>query len=187
MRKEKIIILVIMICAFGMSPLYAASKKDNPGEGKKPEKILKIEKIDKGKKIGNFKKQLKLDIEQNLRQDIRQNFLSPPSIKNPAPAEQKRLLLNLDQALNKLQQARWFYNPNDDRGQGNMSKNEMIAPFGHDKDSDRKEVYGNRGRVVRLPEPQPEPTPEPQPEPVPEPTPQPDPIPIPPPLPMSIR
>lgn len=79
-----------------------------------------------------------------------------------------------------LERARWFHNPNDERGQGNMGKVDMIAPYGHDKDSDRKELYGNRGRVVREPEPEPEPDPEPEPEPEPWP-------PIPPPSPYFIQ
>lgn len=51
--------------------------------------------------------------------------------------------------LNALEQARWSYNPHDDRGQGNMGKPTMQDPFGFDKDSDRKELYGNKGRPIR--------------------------------------
>ena len=56
-----------------------------------------------------------------------------------------------------------------------MGKVDMLDPFGHDKDSDRKELYGNNGRVIRVVEPPPDPDPEPEPEPEPEPPPDPDP------------
>ena len=48
-----------------------------------------------------------------------------------------------------LEKARWSQNPHDERGQGNMGKPKMLDPFGHDKDSDRKELYGNNGRPIR--------------------------------------
>lgn len=104
---------------------------------------------------------------------------------------EKKLLSDLKDALIKLNHSRWSYNPGDERGQGNMGRVDMLAPFGHDKDSDRMELYGNRGRVIRIvepiPEPEPEPTPEPEPipepEPAPEPTPEPSPAPSPPPEP----
>lgn len=48
-----------------------------------------------------------------------------------------------------LDKARWAHNPHDTRGQGNMGKPDMLDPFGHDKDSDRKEIYGNNGRPIR--------------------------------------
>jgi len=51
--------------------------------------------------------------------------------------------------LGALDRARWSYNSHDDRGQGNMGKVDMLDPFGHDKDSDRKELYGNNGRPIR--------------------------------------
>ena len=51
--------------------------------------------------------------------------------------------------LNALEHARWSNNPHDDRGQGNMGKPTMQDPFGFDKDSDRKELYGNNGRPIR--------------------------------------
>lgn len=55
--------------------------------------------------------------------------------------------IDLVEALNR---ARWSYNPHDTRGQGNMGKPDMLDPFGHDKDSDRKELYGNNGRPIRV-------------------------------------
>ena len=70
--------------------------------------------------------------------------------------------------------SRWWYNPNDDRGQGNMGQVTMLSPYGHDKDSDRMELYGNRGRVIRTETTPEEPTPEPEPPPT-DPTPEPPP------------
>jgi len=51
--------------------------------------------------------------------------------------------------LNAFDHARWSYNPHDTRGQGNMGKVDMQDPFGFDRDSDRKELYGNNGRPIR--------------------------------------
>ena len=86
--------------------------------------------------------------------------------------ERKAALASAQNALQKLERSSWWYNPNDTRGQGNMGAVIMLAPYGQDKDSDRMELYGNRGRVIKA-----EPEPEPVPEPVPEPDPTPDPTP----------
>ena len=64
-----------------------------------------------------------------------------------------------------------------------MGRPDMLNPYGHDKDSDRLELYGNRGRVIKEVEPAPEPEPEPEPVPEPDPQPTPDPEPTPPPEP----
>lgn len=105
----------------------------------------------------------------------------------------EKILKDLEEALRNLKHSRWSYNPHDERGQGNMGKVDMIAPYGHDKDSDRMELYGNRGRVIKAestpepvpePIPEPEPEPEPAPEPIPEPEPQPQPEPEPEPQPQ---
>lgn len=102
-----------------------------------------------------------------------------------AKNKNEKTLMELEKALHKLEYSRWLYNPHDKRGQGNMGKVNMLAPYGHDKNPDRMELYGNRGRVIRIgepeSEPQPEPTPEPEPSPEPEPAPAPQPEPVPPP------
>jgi|GEM_PF-2193787 len=101
-----------------------------------------------------------------------------PSAPPPVPNEEKPglrhgTLKSAEQALVKLEHARWAYNPNDTRGQGNMGRVDMMDPYGHDKDSDRLELYGNRGRVIReVPESEPPPQEPPQEEP---PAPQPPP------------
>lgn len=77
----------------------------------------------------------------------------------------------------------FFSHPLDTRGQGNMGVPDMRDPYGHDKESNRFEETGNRGRPIRGTVPEPEPTPEPilepEPEPIPEPTPEPTPDPEP--------
>lgn len=89
--------------------------------------------------------------------------------------ERKAALNSAQNALEKLERSSWWYNPKDTRGQGNMGNVIMLAPYGHDKDSDRLELYGSRGRVIKT-EPTPEPVPDPEPEPEPEPpTPEPPP------------
>lgn len=50
-------------------------------------------------------------------------------------------------SLNKLEHARWNYNPRDTRGQGNMGKVDMRSPYGFDKDSGREGA--DRGRPIR--------------------------------------
>ena len=90
------------------------------------------------------------------------------------------MLHNLEKSLRKLHRARWAYNPKDTRGQGNMGNVDMLDPFGHDKDSDRKELCGSNSRVIKVIEPEPPPEPELPPEIEPEPPPE-DPEPDPPP------
>jgi len=86
--------------------------------------------------------------------------------------QRKAALTSAQNALNKLDRSSWRYNPNDTRGQGNMGNVIMIAPYGHDKDSDRLALYGNRGRVITV-EPTPDPIPEdPTPDPIPDPIPE---------------
>lgn len=59
---------------------------------------------------------------------------------------------SLLKSLNKLEHARWDYNPHDTRGQGNMGKVDMRSPYGFDKDSGREGA--ERGRAIH-PEPEP--------------------------------
>lgn len=142
--------------------------------------------------------------EKRLGIERRHSVRDIPSAKNTSsyiPAKQDRpigrssehkaIILNeLKQALEKLYHSRWAYNPQDERGQGNMGNVDMLDPYGHDKDSNRLELYGNRGRVIKESEPEPEPPPvpepPPQPEPPPAPKPQPPPAPNPDPVPYSV-
>lgn len=50
----------------------------------------------------------------------------------------------------KINNAKWFHNPHDERGQGNMGKPRMRDPYGHDKDSGRER--SERSRPIREPE-----------------------------------
>ena len=98
---------------------------------------------------------------------------APADPVDAKPGRRYGTLNSAEEALGKLERARWAHNPNDTRGQGNMGNVDMLDPYGHDKDSDRLELYGNRGRVIReVPEPEPPPE-EPPPEP-PDPEPPPD-------------
>ncbi len=60
----------------------------------------------------------------------------------------KNIKDNLPKAIEK---ARWSYNPNDERGQGNMGKVDMRDPYGFDKDSGREK--SERGRAIHEKEP----------------------------------
>jgi len=97
--------------------------------------------------------------------------------------ERQQALYKIENSLQGLDHSRWAYNPQDTRGQGNMARVIMLAPYGHDKDPTRKALYGNNGRVIHPVEPAPEPVPEPTPEPTPTPAPTPTPEPIPEPTP----
>jgi hypothetical protein len=89
-----------------------------------------------------------------------------PPLKPPVWKHQRRML-KTSISYGAYNYSRWSYNPHDERGQGNMGKPDMVAPYGHDKDSDRLELTGSRGKVIRSAEPPPEPEPPPDPEPEP--------------------
>lgn len=202
--KTKKLIKIFLFASFVLvlivAPLYSAPKEDKgkghnkSEESKEPPGQIKNEnKGSKGLKIGhtmNKKGQRrkhaidKIKAESNMRetipgqevkQEVRQRI-----IEQRTERENQKILNNLEKALQKLEHSRWAYNPNDTRGQGNMGKPDMLAPFGHDKDSDRKELYGSNSRVIKT-EPTPEPPPEEPPVP-PEPEPEPPPV-LPPPPP----
>jgi len=122
-----------------------------------------------------------------LRPNVQRRF--DHQISHNVQKRNQTLIKDLNRSLLKLNNSKWSYNPHDDRGQGNMGKVDMLDPFGHDKDSNRKILYGNNGRVIKqiAPEPEPEPDPipepEPQPDPIPEPVPEPEPEPLPEPAP----
>lgn len=82
--------------------------------------------------------------------------------------QKNRLLVNdFEQALGKLrkyERARWGDHPRDTRGQGNMGKVDMLDPYGFARD-DRKELFGNRGRVIHPEETPPPPSEDPPPPP----------------------
>ena len=193
MKLLKISCLIFLVLALSIGTLYAAPK--NKGEkGKRGHQNIERKNVpsppghqlkgNRGKKLG-LKKRNSISQKQGQKNitshmPTRQNNMS----KNAT--NEKHLLRDLRRALNKLENGRWSYNPNDDRGQGNMGNVDMLAPFGHDKDSDRMELYGNRGRVIKEAEPQPEPPPQPKPPPEPEPEPEPEPPPDPDPVPFIV-
>ena len=183
-----------MICSLLTTTVYAAKNQDKAKTSKVKNELKKDNSnanINKQKSLSSIEKNqvkqkniIKKDINQGLK------ILHKPSVQkqkehsqNVNSQKNKNILNNLDEALNKLNKARYNYNPNDTRRQGNMGRVNMLDPYGHDKDSDRMELYGNRGRVLKESIPKPEPVPEPIPEPVPEPEPIPEPVPEPDPLP----
>ncbi len=185
------IFAVIMICSLFTTTVYAAKEQDKA----KAPKVKNELKKDNSNANNNKQKSLpsieKNIIKKGINRDLK--MLHKPSAQkqrkhsqNVNSRKNKNILNNLDKALNKLNKARCNYNPNDIRGQGNMGRVNMLDPYGHDKDSDRMELYGNRGRVLKESIPKPEPVPEPIPEPVPEPEPIPEPVPEPEPIPEPV-
>lgn len=190
------IFVVIMICSLFTATVYAAKKQDRTKLSKpKNESKKNNSNANNGKQktLPSIEKKqvkqkniIKKDINHDMRMLYKQSIQKQKKHSQNANSQKNKTILNsLTKALSKLHTARYNYNPNDTQEQGNMGKVNMLDPYGHDKDSDRMELYGNRGRAIKEPviepepEPQPEPEPEPQPEPEPEPQPEPEPEPLP--------
>ena len=167
MKKLFLKLAVVLTASMALVawPNYAFADKDKPN---KPEE--KAQNNEHHQNVNEKIHDLKQKIE-HFREENRDRIKEHKAYKN----------------LNKSEHSRWDYNPRDDRRQGNRSIHDMLDPYGHDKDSDRKALYGNNGRIIRepLPDPEPDPLPDPDPEPdpVPEPEPTPDPVPEPEPTP----
>ena len=196
MKLFKTLLAVILVIFLIVQPAFSAPKGDGNGNGKakghdkfeepKPQKEHKNHKAeDKGLKRGHL-------INHAQKQSTTAASCPEPQKsfvgnKHIIQSEMQLTLKNLQGVLQKLQHSKWWYNSHPESQGGNMGKPEKLDPYGHDKDSDRMELYGNRGRVIKTPvsEPEPEPTlPPPEPEPEPEPTPpppEPEPEPTPPP------
>lgn len=190
------IFTIIVIYSLFTTTIYAAQEQDKANISKSQKSLSS--KKDKDKPLKEVKKQIKRkdtakkDINQDLKMFHKQSAQKQRKDSQDINSQKNKIILdNLVKALNKLNHARYNYNPNDTRRQGNMGKVDMLDPYGHDKDSNRMELYGNQGRVIKEPIPEPEPEPElvPEPvpelvpEPVPEPKPEPEPLPEPPPEP----
>jgi len=192
----KITFIGIITLAFAVTPLHAKPKKDKSNNGKsnvqqqakKPAKknpsknTLKkaskpVKTLNPTARNNTIRREKDASQTKALRPNVQRRL--DRRIAHSIQKRNQRLLKDLNQSLLKLNNARWSYNPHDDRGQGNMGKVDMLDPYGHDKDSDRMELYGNRGRVIKQMVPEPIPEPDPIPEPEPEPIPEPDPIPEP--------
>jgi len=169
MKLQKIILISLAVTAFIVSLSYA-EPKDSGEHEKGYEK--------------NREKHLYHESLRELRQE-KEHMKEFREICSKENRDEVRALRELIKEHREMKEnAKWSFNPHDTRGQGNMGKPDMLDPYGRDKDSDRKELYGNRGRVIKtdIPEPEP-PVPEP-PAPEPEP-PAPEP-PINPPVPPII-
>ena len=203
-RLAKILCVTIIALTFVSAPLYAAPKGDKGNKGKanapgqskakaqpkglhtNPPSAAKaktpLPHLQHKRSVARnqaIKKEKSASLTKMNRPQIR--TFRDQRIHNNLRNQESAMLKNLNKSLRNLENARWAYHPIDTRRQGNMGKVDMLDPFGHDKDSDRKELYGNRGRVIKetAPEPEPEPEPDPIPEPEPDPIPEPDPVPEP--------
>jgi hypothetical protein len=188
MKTLKITFLLILILALAINLGYCANEHKGKDEdkGKGGDKTIEIKEKKEHPVHSENQGRRNLIKKQQEESIVRENQPEREIYGRPfegsVAREQNIIIGDLEKSLEKLDHARWAYNPNDQRGQGNMGKPDMIAPYGHDKDSDRKELYGNRGRVIKttVPEPPaPEPTPPPAPEPTPPPAPEPPPVPQP--------
>lgn len=183
MKTFKILLAVMLVLFLIVQPAYSAPKEDNNGKAKGHDKFEepkvhkehpKHEAKGKGLKRGYLLNQ------GQQKANVVEFFPEPKKLplknKHAVQSEMQLTLTNLQEVLNKVQNSKWWYNAHPESESGNMGKPEMLDPYGHDKDSDRMELYGNRGRVIKTPvvEPAPEPEQEPpviepEPEPIPEP------------------
>jgi len=173
MKVLKVVLITLSILALVANSSFAKNNEGNEPKGKGAG--LENAQIQHEKHENKAKKQIRSQAPSVPKQILRN---IPSHVPNKS-LEQDRSLARLKNALQKLERSRWAYNPHDTRGQGNMGRPDMLDPYGHDKDSDRMELYGNRGRVIREPELPPEPDPELPPEPEPELPPEPEPEPPP--------
>ncbi len=208
MKTLKVILIVGVVILLGLSLAWSAPKdkdKENNGQGQEKQELkeeARQSNDNQGKRNEHIPEAAAKQLTETpshevnnigkeqahlIREGAIESGVDKTEKKDSSMAKEKQeknTLNDAKTALEKLENSRWAYNPNDTRGQGNMGQVAMIAPYGHDKDSDRMELYGNRGRVIRpeptpTPTPEPEPTPAPQPEPTPTPTPEPEPTPAP--------
>jgi hypothetical protein len=116
------IMIAIFITTFSVDPTYAGPK----GKGKA-----------KGKGVH--------------KENIHSNAQAAAH-KSEKRVNQAKLRANLPKGKghSKVNNAKWFHNPKDERGQGNMGKPMMRDPYGHDKDSGREKA--ERGRPIKEPE-----------------------------------
>jgi len=213
MKALKIILIIGVIILLGLSPAWSAPKdkdKENNGQGQEKQEQkeeVRQPKDNQGKRNEHISEVVREQLTEKPSREINNTakeqarLIREGAIESDASKagrkdsliarekQEKNILNDAKTALEKLENSRWAYNPNDTRGQGNMGRVTMIAPYGHDKDSDRMELYGNRGRVIRsepepTPTPEPEPTSTPEPEPTPTPTPEPESTPTPTPTPV---
>lgn len=188
---EFILIVLILVISAAFSCAEPGHEGDNPGKGQD----------DPGKGMGHDKIIQEKDNGRPLHPEgkgyikhLNHQLLQPQAINAPRIINAESIIRaqgpevsgvsyevfekgekeELNNYFEEFEHAKWWYNPHDPRGQGNMGRPDMIAPYGHDKDSDRLELYGNRGRVIKDEQPQPPPEPEPPP---PEPSPEPEPEP----------
>ena len=183
MKILRLFLTISVLAVLVVIPAYGKSDKDNAdheGHIEKTHPTHPVHVPDRARGHGAaLRRELSISRERQqvtMRQRLPDQNALRRIVRDTGHRSEKRdvrLMKSLNEAISKLEHSRWAYNPHDDRGQGNMGSVDMIAPYGHDKDSDRKELYGNRGRVIRAVEPTPPPEPTPEPTPPPEPVPEP--------------
>jgi len=175
MRMFKVLLIGIIVSVFLVGQAYSAPKGNN---GKANNGKAQAAKANKGNnkavsqtkgQAAVHKQQARRSKEVNQKREARNRSADRiPSLNNgksdlafnnrdarPDHAKRHDAKIKEDKVshgrnlIDSLNRARWSHNPHDTRGQGNMGKVDMLDPFGHDKDSDRKELYGNNGRPIR--------------------------------------
>ena len=153
MKLLKVLLITLSILALVANGSFAENKDKNEPKGKGAG--LENAQIQHERHENRARKHIHSD-GRSVTKQIHRNI--PSHVLNRR-LEQARSLVRLKNALQKLERSRWAHHPHDTRGQGNMGRPTMLAPYGHDKDSDRMELYGNRGRVIKESELPPEPDP----------------------------
>ena len=170
MKRGRVLSICILVIALVFCPLYEACGKNDKGADKGRGKVEDIRERAKGnsRNKGNLKKEVNMLKRANLRENIKsRKNMQEQVTKMKENVKQLREInrerKRMRELLDKKNNAKWSHNPNDERGQGNMGRVDMIAPLGHDKAFDRKSLFGNNGRVVRKLDPNPIPVPLPEP------------------------
>lgn len=175
MRVLRILFIGIAVSVFLVGQAYSAPKGNN-GKGNNANNAnngnannggAQVAKTNKGNNkavAGNrgksalHKQQARRSSEADRRREERSRATDQNSFLNNDNGRRNGKEMHDEQVnrglslLSALDRARWSQNSHDTRGQGNMGKVDMQDPLGHDKDSGRKELYGNNGRPIRISE-----------------------------------
>ena len=153
MKTLSLLTAMMLAIVLAASPAYSAPGGQGKGQGQGVEKSQHARSIERAHKAERAS-------ERSTREQTDIRKYAPEKGASRNIDEQGRastrksdaaLMKEVKERLAKIDNSRWSYNPNDDRGQGNMGNVTMIAPYGHDKDSDRLALYGNRGsRIVAM-------------------------------------
>jgi hypothetical protein len=140
MKAIKLLIITLLILIFSAS--LAFGEKGGKGRGKAKGLYKQKNHPVQTEKLGTASLQHNLKIDHPHRDFIQESIITVQGTgsgrdKSFERGEKVSIMEYLDGALKKTGNAQWGLNPHDLRGQGNMGRPDMIAPYGHDKDSDR--------------------------------------------------